>query len=54
MNHSGIKEREELCDILVRLIKEKGDWDKVTILDGNYWDNFKTVVEYIKSLQQED
>lgn len=53
MAHSGMKERQELCDILCRIIKEKGDWDKVTILDGSYWDNFKAVVDYIREVQKE-
>lgn len=53
MAHSGIKERQELFDILCKIIKEKGDWDKVTILDGGYWDNFKTVVDYIREVQKE-
>lgn len=51
MAHSGMKERQELCDILVRIIKEKGDWDKVTILDGSYWENFQTVVEYVREVE---
>lgn len=51
MAHSGMKERQELCDILVRLIKEKGDWDKVVVLDGNYWENFQKVVEYVREVE---
>ena len=50
MAHSGMKERQELCDILVRLIKEKGDWDKVVVLDGNYWENFKKIRDDIKEI----
>ena len=53
MAHSGMKERQELCDILIRIIKEKGDWDKVTILDGGYWENFQAVADYVRKLQEE-
>lgn len=50
MNHSGMKERQELFDILCKNIKESGNWDKVTILDGGYWDNFKNIVEDVKEI----
>lgn len=50
MAHSGMKEREELFELLCRNIKESGNWDKVTILDGNYYENFVTVVKYVKEL----
>lgn len=50
MAHSGMKEREELFELLCRNIKESGNWDKVTILDGNYYENFMTVVRYVREL----
>ena len=50
MAHSGMKEREELFELLCRNIKESGNWDKVTILNGNYYENFMTVVKYVKEL----
>ena len=50
MAHSGMKERWELFDILCKNIRESGNWDKVTILDGGYWNNFRTVVEYVKGI----
>ena len=50
MAHSGMKEREELFELLCRNIKESGNWDKVTILNGNYYENFVTVVKYVKEL----
>ena len=50
MNHSGIKERQELFDILKQSLIDVGDWDKVVILDGNYYENFMTVVKYVKEL----
>ena len=50
MAHSGMKEREELFELLCRNIKESGNWDKVTILRGNYYENFMEVVKYVKEL----
>lgn len=50
MNHSGMKERQELFDILKQSLIDVGDWDKVTILDGDYYQNFMTVVEYVKGI----
>ena len=49
MAHSGMKERQELFDILVANIKRTGDWDKVTILNGNYYENFMAVVNYVNN-----
>ena len=50
MAHSGMKERQELFDILVANIKRTGDWDKVTILTGNYYENFMAVVKYVREV----
>ena len=50
MGHSKLKERQELFDILCDDIKRTGNWDKVTILNGNYYENFMAVVEYVKGL----
>ena len=50
MNHSDMSEREVLFEILCREIKKSGDWDKVTILKGNYYENFMTVVDYVKEV----
>lgn len=50
MNHSGMKERNELFDILCREIQASGNWDKVTILDGGYWNNFKQIVKDVKEI----
>jgi NadR type nicotinamide-nucleotide adenylyltransferase len=52
MAHSGMKARQELFDILVENIKRTGDWGKVTILTGNYYENFMTVVNYVKELEE--
>jgi NadR type nicotinamide-nucleotide adenylyltransferase len=48
MAHSGMKERQELFDILVENIKRTGDWSKVTILTGNYYENFMVIVNYVR------
>jgi hypothetical protein len=50
MAHSGMKERQELFNILVENIKRTGDWDKVTILTGNYYENFMAVVNYVRKI----
>lgn len=50
MNHSGMNERKELFDILCNNIKESGNWDKVTILYGGYWNNFKTIMNDVKEI----
>lgn len=50
MAHSGMKERMELFDILCRNIKESGNWDKVIILNGDYYENFMTVVKYVREV----
>lgn len=50
MEHSQIEEREKLFDILCEDIKRTGNWDKVTILSGNYYENFMAVVNYVKEI----
>lgn len=50
MAHSGWEERQELFEILCNNIKRSGNWDKVTILDGGYWNNFKKIVEDVKEI----
>lgn len=50
MAHSGMKEREELFEILCNNIKASGNWNKVVILDGGYWNNFKRIVEDVKEI----
>ena len=50
MAHSGITERQELFDILCNNIKASGNWDKVTILDGGYWNNFKKIIDDVKEI----
>lgn len=50
MAHSGMKERQELFDILCRNLKESGNWDKVVVLKDGYYENFMTIVEYVCEL----
>lgn len=51
MAHAGMSERQELFDILCRNIKDSGNWDKVVVLNGgNYYENFMTVVNYVKGV----
>ena len=52
MNHAELKERKELFEILVNEIKKSGDWGKVTILNGNYYENFIAVVNYVKEIEE--
>lgn len=52
MNHSGLKERQELFDILKQSLIDVGDWDKVTILDGDYYQNFMKIVEYVREIEE--
>lgn len=52
MAHSGMKERRELFEILKQSLIEVGDWDKVVILDGNYYENFMKVVNYVRGVEE--
>ena len=52
MAHAGLKERKELFEILKESLIDVGDWDKVVILDGDYYENFMTVVNYVREVEQ--
>ena len=39
-----------LLQILVKYLKESGNWDKVVILNGDYYENFMTVVKYVREV----
>lgn len=52
MAHSGMKERQELFEILCNNIKNSGNWDKVTVLSGNYYENFMEVVSYVRGVME--
>ena len=47
---SGEDERKELFEILCNNIKASGNLDKVTILDGGYYNNFKQIVDDVKEI----
>ena len=50
MKHSDLNIRKEMFEILCEFIKEAGLWEKVTILNGDYYDNFIAVVNYVKGV----
>ena len=50
MEFSGMDERSELFEILCNNIKASGNWDKVVILDGGYYENFKRIVNDVKEM----
>ena len=50
MAFSGEDERRELFEILCNNIKASGNWDKVIVLDGGYYNNFKKIVEEVKEI----
>lgn len=54
MAFSGTDERRELFEILCNNIKASGNWDKVVVLDGDYWSNFKKIVEEVKEMIDDD
>ena len=50
MAHSGMNERQELFNILCDNIKRSGNWDKVVILQEGYYENFMTIVRYVREV----
>lgn len=52
MEFSGMKERHELFEIMCRNIKASGNWDKVVILNGGYYENFKRIVNDVKEMYE--
>jgi NadR type nicotinamide-nucleotide adenylyltransferase len=50
MAFSGTDERMELFKILCKNIEASGNWDKVTILDGGYYNNFKRIIDDVKEI----
>ena len=49
MEQASMEERIKNYNRLVELLKEFGWWDKVEIIDGNFFENFKSVKNYIES-----
>ena len=52
MEFSGMEERHELFEIMRRNLKESGNWDKVVILNGGYYENFKKIRNDIKEMYE--
>ena len=52
MEFSGMEERYELFEILCRNLEESGNWDKVVILNGGYYENFKRIVNDVKEMYE--
>ena len=50
MKHSKLKYREDMFYILCSFLKEANLWEKVTILDGSYYENFIEIKEYVKEI----
>ena len=50
MAHSGMKERIELFEILCENLKRSGNWEKVEVLTGTYYENFMAVVRYVRQI----
>jgi NadR type nicotinamide-nucleotide adenylyltransferase len=50
MGHSGMTERLELFNILCDALKSLNLWNKVIILEDNYYKNFTTISNYIKGV----
>lgn len=48
MEHAGENERWDLCTLLLGNITNLGLQDKVTILDGSYYENFLTIKKYVE------
>jgi hypothetical protein len=53
MEHSDLTSRWELYEILCNNIKKHGLWDKVEILDKGYYQNFITIVKYVKGIMKD-
>ena len=49
MKQSTMDERTKNYNILVKLLKDFGWWDKVEVINGNYFENFNAVKDYINS-----
>ena len=54
MGCSEMHERTQLFDILCNNIKASGNWDKVTVLDGGYYNNFIKIVDDVKEMYKNE
>lgn len=49
MGHSDINQRNKMFNILIKNIKDSGNWDITSVINGDYYENFKFIVNYIKT-----
>ena len=49
MKQSTMDERTKNYNILVKLLKDFGWWDKVEVINGDYLENFNSVKDYIET-----
>ena len=49
MKQSTMVERNKNYNILVKLLKDFGWWDKVEVINGDYLENFNSVKDYIET-----
>ena len=49
MKQSTMNERNKNYNILVKLLKDFGWWDKVEVINGDYLENFNAVKDYIET-----
>lgn len=52
MNHAEMEERNELFEKLMDSLKAHGLMDKVVFLDGNFYENFMTIVNYVNEIME--
>ena len=53
MKHANMESRQALINIMKESLVDVGDWNKVVILNGNYYENFMTIVRYVKEIHRE-
>ncbi len=50
MKHSKLEIRLKMYEILCEYLKEARLWDKVVVLNGDYYENFIIICDYVKEL----
>lgn len=50
MAHSNMDDRLKMFSILLNELERSGNWDKVTVLNKGYYENFTTIVKDIKEI----
>lgn len=54
MEHSDIESRNGLYNILCDNLKRHNLWDKVEILNKGYYENFLTIIRYVKGIMRDE